>query len=83
MMTSRMRTEVLGKNLLSATLYATNPTWTDLGANPDLWDESPATNRLSRGTLHSKTIQVHTDISLKKLPFSNYSFERNKKLSAL
>jgi hypothetical protein len=33
----------------SATLSATNPTWTDPGSNPGLCSERPATNRLSRG----------------------------------
>jgi hypothetical protein len=28
----------------------TNPTWTDLGLNPGLRGEKPATNRLSHGT---------------------------------
>jgi hypothetical protein len=32
-----------------ATLFPTDPTWTDLGANPDLGGE--ATNRLSYGTV--------------------------------
>jgi hypothetical protein len=34
----------------SATLSATNPTWIDLGANPGLRGEKPATNDLSHGT---------------------------------
>jgi hypothetical protein len=43
-------TEVLGENLPSATLSTTNPTWIDLGTNPGLRGERPATNRLSHGT---------------------------------
>jgi hypothetical protein len=43
-------TEVLGENLPSVTLSTTNPTWIDLGANPGLRGERPATNRLSHGT---------------------------------
>jgi hypothetical protein len=43
-------TEVLGENLPSATLFTTNPTWIDPGANPGLRGERPATNRLSHGT---------------------------------
>jgi hypothetical protein len=43
-------TEVLGENLPSATLSTTNPTWIELGANPGLRSERPATNRLSHGT---------------------------------
>jgi hypothetical protein len=39
------------KNCPGATLFPTNPTWTDLGANPDLGGENPATNRLSYGTV--------------------------------
>jgi hypothetical protein len=37
------------KTCLSATLSTTNPTSTDLGANPDLRGERPATNDLSHG----------------------------------
>jgi hypothetical protein len=33
-----------------ATLSTTNPTWTDLGSNPDLRGERLAANRLSHGT---------------------------------
>jgi hypothetical protein len=33
----------------SATLSTTNPTWTDLDANPGLRGKKPATNRLSYG----------------------------------
>jgi hypothetical protein len=39
-----------GKNLLSATLSTTNPTWTDPGSNPGLRGKRPATNLLSHGT---------------------------------
>jgi hypothetical protein len=38
------------KNCPSATLCATNPTWTDPGANPGLRGERSATKRLSHGT---------------------------------
>jgi hypothetical protein len=38
------------KNYPSATLSTTNPTWTDLGANPGLRGERPVTSRLSHGT---------------------------------
>jgi hypothetical protein len=34
----------------NATLFTTYPTWIDLGANPGLRGERPATNRLSHGT---------------------------------
>jgi hypothetical protein len=37
-----------GKTCPSATLSATNPTWTDPGSNPGLRGERPATNRLSQ-----------------------------------
>jgi hypothetical protein len=41
------------KTCPSATLSITSPTWTDLGANPGLRGEKPATNRLSgRHTSH-------------------------------
>jgi hypothetical protein len=33
----------------NAILFSTNPTWTDLGSNPGLRGERPATNRLSHG----------------------------------
>jgi hypothetical protein len=38
-----------GKTCSSTILSTTNPTWTDLGSNPDLRGERPATNRLSHG----------------------------------
>jgi hypothetical protein len=38
------------KYCLSATLFTTNPTWTDPGSNPSLRGERPATNRLSHDT---------------------------------
>jgi hypothetical protein len=41
------------KDLSSATLSTTNPTWTDLRANPGLRAKKPATNRLSYGTAYS------------------------------
>jgi hypothetical protein len=53
-------TEVLGENLPSATLSTTNPTWIDLGTNPGLHGERPATNRLSHGTAFIKSIQVES-----------------------
>jgi hypothetical protein len=31
-------------------MYAPNPTWTDLGQNPGLRGESPATHRPNHGT---------------------------------
>jgi hypothetical protein len=42
-------TEVLGENLPSATLSATNPTSPDTGLNPGRRGGKPATNRLSYG----------------------------------
>jgi len=38
------------KTCPSATLSTTNPTWIDLGANPGLRGERPATNHLRHGT---------------------------------
>jgi hypothetical protein len=38
---------------LSAILSATNPTWTELGAERGLRDETPAINRLSYGAAWS------------------------------
>jgi hypothetical protein len=43
-------TEVLGENLLNATLSTTNPTWPDPGSNPGRHGGKPATNRLSYDT---------------------------------
>jgi hypothetical protein len=40
----------LRKTCPSATLSTTNPTWIDLGANPGLRGDRPATNDLSHGT---------------------------------
>lgn len=40
-----------GKELCpSATLFITNPTWTDPGRKPGLHGESPTKNRLSHST---------------------------------
>jgi hypothetical protein len=39
-----------GKSCHNATLSTTNPTWTDLGSNPGLRGERPATSRLSHDT---------------------------------
>jgi hypothetical protein len=47
-----------GKPYLSATLYTTNPTWTDLGSNPGLRGEKPATNRLSNDTAFGELLQT-------------------------
>jgi hypothetical protein len=52
-------TEVLGENLLSATLSTTNPTWSDQGSNPGHRDRKSATNCLSYGTA-SGSLNVHT-----------------------
>jgi hypothetical protein len=38
------------KTCPGATFFTINPTWVDLGANPGLRGERPATNRLSHGT---------------------------------
>jgi hypothetical protein len=43
-------TEVLGENLPNVTLSTTNPTWPDLGSNPDRRGGKPVTNRLGYGT---------------------------------
>ena len=40
----------LGKTCPSATLFTTNPTWTDPASNPGRRGGRPATNRLSHGT---------------------------------
>jgi hypothetical protein len=46
----RVKPKYSGGTCRSATLSTTNPTWTDLGSNPGLRGERPATNRLSHGT---------------------------------
>jgi hypothetical protein len=45
------------KTYLSATLF-TNPTWPNLGSNPDRRDGKPATNRLSYG-VYSYTLKIY------------------------
>jgi hypothetical protein len=53
------KTEVLGgKTCLSATLFTTNPIWTDPGSNPSLRGGMPATNRLSHGTAYINLLSV-------------------------
>jgi hypothetical protein len=47
---NRVKPTTRRKTCPSATLSTTNPTWTDLGSNPSLRSERPATNRLSLGT---------------------------------
>jgi hypothetical protein len=49
-----------GKPCPSATLSTTNPTWTDLGSNPGLRGERPATNLLSHGTALNIYILIFT-----------------------
>ena len=44
------KTELLKENCPTASLSATNPTWTGLGSNPGLCGEGPVTNGLSHGT---------------------------------
>jgi hypothetical protein len=44
------KTKYLGKTCPNATLSTINPTWPDMGSNPDRRGEKPATNRLSYGT---------------------------------
>jgi hypothetical protein len=44
------------KTCPSATLSTKNPTWSDLGSNPGLRGERPATNRLSHGTAYYSDI---------------------------
>jgi hypothetical protein len=43
-------TQVLGEILSQCHFVHPNLTWTDLGSNPDLRGEIPASNRLSHGT---------------------------------
>jgi hypothetical protein len=41
------------KTCPSATLFTTNPTWSDLGSNPGRRGGKPVANRLSCGTANS------------------------------
>jgi hypothetical protein len=50
------------KTCPSATLSTTNPTWTDLGVNPGLCGERPATNCLSHVTAKGWSIESCFDI---------------------
>jgi hypothetical protein len=50
----------------SATLFTTNATWTELGANPGLHYERPATNCMSHGTLGVFT-SVHVGLLVDKV----------------
>jgi hypothetical protein len=43
--------QTLRQTCPSATLSTTNPTWTDVVANPEARGEKPTTNRLSYGTV--------------------------------
>jgi hypothetical protein len=47
--TDRGKLKTSEKNLSQCHLSTTNPTWSDLGANPSLHKENPATNHLSHG----------------------------------
>jgi hypothetical protein len=46
------------KTYPSVTLSTTNPTWIDLGANPGLRGEKPATNRLSTAYCYGNISRV-------------------------
>jgi hypothetical protein len=50
-----------GKTCPSATLSATNLTWTDPGSNPGLRSGTPAANRLS----HDPALEYMEDLSLR------------------
>jgi hypothetical protein len=54
--TDRVKQKYSEKAFSSATFFTTNLTWIDLGGNPGLHAEKPATNRLSRG----KNVEVIT-----------------------
>jgi hypothetical protein len=66
-------TEVLGENLPSATLFTTNPTWIDPGANPGLRGERPATNRLSHGTAFIFTSSDQNFIWISHFSYAYYT----------
>jgi hypothetical protein len=57
--TDRGKPKTSEKNLSQCHLSTTNPTWSDLGANPSLHNEKPATNHLSHGP------SSHLNLSLK------------------
>jgi hypothetical protein len=65
----RWRNDMTGENRRtrrntcpSATLSTTNPTWIDLGTNPGLRGERPATNDLSHGTAPYKALIVYNNV---------------------
>jgi hypothetical protein len=58
------------KTCPSATLSTTNPTWIDLGANPGLRGERPATNDLSHGTANFTRVTGGKRKKCEKLNFS-------------
>ena len=47
------------KTCRSATLFSTNPAWTELGSNPGLRGERPATNSLSHGTANTISLSIY------------------------
>jgi hypothetical protein len=57
-----------GKNYPSVTLSTTNPTWTDLGSNPRLRGERPATNHLRHDTaflaLYEEIFAFHSTLNI-------------------
>jgi hypothetical protein len=50
--TGKYRSTQGEKTCPSPTLSTTNPTWTDLGSNPIVRGERPATNRVNHGTAY-------------------------------
>jgi hypothetical protein len=53
------------KTCSSATLSATNPPWTNPGANPGIRIEKPATNRLSHDTA-PMAVTLYADVFVYK-----------------
>jgi hypothetical protein len=64
-----------GKTCSSATLPTTNPTWTELGSNPGLRGERPATNRLSHGTAFLPSRLSSSPDMLKTLTRTEFTLE--------
>jgi hypothetical protein len=64
---------------LSATLSTINPTWTNLGSNPGLRGERPATNRLSHGKALINYC-VNTDYSRVKFCVYNLRISRRRRV---
>jgi hypothetical protein len=67
--TDREKSKYSEKNLPSATLFTTNPTWIDPGQNPGLRGERPATNDLSHVNY------IYFEFSCNNILYMRFNFE--------